>query len=1785
MHRRMTLFVLAGLVIASPAAVLAQADAKQAFELGKKVFEQGNYEAARDQFAKAAQTDVKNSEVFLWLGKAHYQLGELDEAIAAWKTTRRLAPDNAFARKMLKALRGQQLDADTAIRIIETLIEERLFAAALRDCDELLRDKALTDAQRVKVMALRAAALVETRRPADALAVVRDLLVRYPKLADPAQTGLLMGMAKLRMGGPSLPEGLATLKEVVAKHAGTPAAATAEHELLRFALQQKPDLAAAQAMEKWLEANPKHPKTTEALRQVVEGYLAVTRESGPPSADAGPSESDVAALTVAAVLYPLIARVDEARGLTHTLVAHLDQHYAKRRAYRAALALAEALLKAQLPPAGRSQVLHALARYQAELAMTLLTEQAKAGKLPAGPMPKVLADAIATYATINKEFPAKHAWGQLAALAERVRNLGGLLPSPAKVAQLKAPHAWALEIALSVVKANADTASVQKAVRTATAIVDECAKLPRPTGRKLALGVNARLLAAVSPDHAAWAPVVLKQIDLLDAHARQAFDENVRTGRADANAGLSETQKQLLAAMAGLVGREVRYAATVLGKLQSHLAAWLQHGHYQVAVDAYGQLARVLPETERRKCLLAVARVWIQQATAEHNRLLAGGLTVPRRLDPVLVKALERCYALQAGLDDRDPFGGEVRGVWDGIVSHYRALEYFDVAEQAIRTRPDAKEVPAADAYAELSLCRLHEELARRELAEALKQYDGADKIALSAAFKKAIEGYRKFISDHPDSPLVNRAVEAILGVAHLFEGHRAYDVAAGVYRDFAAFAAKVKVLSQAAPGQLSVEQRAGCAAADALLAKARRALQKQIAERAPGAEPPQKISEEFAAAVAAYKDFVKAYPGSPLLGRGIRQIMSAGLEYAKAGAWDVADAVYADLLQAGLALRRPERIEFCRGLCQLGKVIPDHARKVLEALTTLPSATPMRTPVPPPPLAGLALRSAEGKPAKTGPAGPASGTEERSLDGVARGFKAKLGRDDFAPGDALAMAAISRDRQRLASRVAALRGDLKSQVAVAKGQAQVRKDRRVVAPVLSEAEIARQEKALAAAYEIFQAIRKNHPDTPAGQQVRGEILLMIGHWRTLAQWDRAAALGRRFLIDNPADAELPQLRLAIARDSLQWAAAPIPEKLSTQEMLTEVAGRFDEARKLLAKIVTTFSKEKPIVQQAQWEIANSFLNQARVVDRFSATLARGQYVRAARELQQVAEKYHDHANIAAVPQMLSNIAAELASRGYYDEAVIVWTVLTIHYPTHSLGQQAAERIAQTYQNNLKRPLLAAEAYLELNFARGGTDAGIQSQIFAIGVGLKSEKRWVEALHVLEAFVDSFPRHANAGQALAMVGQVHQANEAWQDAIAAYRRVIDEFRNGPWVREARWSIAECTISLSRWKEATAAYRSYLAAHPKDARLKEAERRIGILKDLARYQGLVDEKGQRKAFDAQFQIAEILLTKLSNPVKAIIEYRKVAANWANSHLADDAMFKVGETYLNMGETAKARDALLAVAKNYPTSPLAGNALHMVGASYEREAQRLATVTRQRTLERAQRWAQGEAYQRFQKARGELDKDAGKRISAYNAAGDVRNAELEQARAAARQSQFGYANVNIFADQAAQDVEVLTAVQLAERRDKINAALRKAVSAYRKSAAVPMADKAAQSLLRMAVIYADQLKDPEAAMTTYLDIVRQFSGTDYAEDASWRIAQYYEKQGKHEDAIKAYEAFLTNYRGRPRAGAAQFAIAENYEQLGEWVKAMDAYTKYINNFPKGPLVQKANEQRNWIRTYRL
>ncbi|MEO2030015.1 MAG: tetratricopeptide repeat protein, partial [Fuerstiella sp.] len=1142
-------------------------------------------------------------------------------------------------------------------------------------------------------------------------------------------------------------------------------------------------------------------------------------------------------------------------------------------------------------------------------------------------------------------------------------------------------------------------------------------------------------------------------------------------------ANQTETQQKILKLLSNVVKLRPALATTALQKLDAQLQKWSAARHDTVAEAAYQSFAVDLPPTAQRRTQLALAAMWFNQVLREHAHLMSNGFQVPRALDERIQKTLKQCYQLASDIGVDDPLRASTALLRKRVVDHFLGLEYEDVAAAAIRVKADVANADL-DESAELELAALQRRMAERQLAIQLKQHDGKKQIVLTPAFNEAIAGLKQFITDHPTSERVPIAANGVLAIGQRFEQYEAWVIAAGIYEDFERFAAEIDSLKQAGQQESTYPERAAAARATALHTRASLALAKWKSEKSDDTPPPDQLSDEFQAAQAAWHKVI-------------------------------ADASYGTLLGLELPLQAPERLEFGRAICQLGKVLPDHARTVLAALDVINASRGKDKDADGDELIALAefgissrlgalnlpganmpqdehfgdlakisggLETASGPAAATATTAvaadqsggkPLAPVDAAELSAEADGYGG-FGGGGYAyqrrfqqKADAQLIAAVRSQLDRQASQVAMLR-DNAIQFRITAGRSGGQQAQQKVpvptqpqhgaAAVLSDAELQRQQQVLDAVYTALQDIRKKYAETSTADQAGAEIFVIVNHWRGIAQWNRAAELARKFLTDNPTDLNLPKIRQEIARDWLAWASLGVRDpQLDREELLTEISRRFDTAREELQAIIVGFPDETAVRHQAQWDIATSFLTQARVITNSSPTLARGQFVRAGMELLRVAELFHDHPKIGTIPDMLWAISTELATRSYHDEAITIWNELQIHYPTHKIADQSALRIAQTWQQ-LGQPLRAAEAFLELNFARGGSDVKLQDTIYQIAVNLKNEARWIESLHVLQTFVDSFPSHANAGQSLTMIGQIHQANEVWEDAIAAYRRVIDEFPTGTWTTEARWAIAECTINLSLWQEAAGAYADFQQSYPKDKRVAEANRRIEVLKTLDRYQDVIDEEGQRKAFDAQFQVAVIVRTDLANTVKAIIEYHKVEKNWPNSHLADDALFEIGKIYLERGESELARIALLQSAERYPKSPLADDALLLVGTSYVSEADQLAAVDRGKSQAIARDIAQRQAYHVAQDNRRRQSLKNLDQITALKVQGKREEAAKKEAYFAGQALQFDAANTLNVSNWAAQQEEVLSAAQMADRQDKINAALRQAVGSFRRAATI-------------------------------------------------------------------------------------------------------------------------------------
>ena len=384
MQRRIILILLVVMIGASSPFTFAQSEAETAFEQGRVDYTNGQFSKARDLFQKASQTDNRNPEVFLWLGKAQYQLGAIDKAITAWKRTLKLAPEQPYAAKMLSVLKGEAVEIDTRIKLIEVMLRERLHGPALSECLKLLDEKALSELQRPKVMTLQAESLVRMHKGPEARNVLHELTALYPRQADPVKTMLLLGEAKLQGDERSIDEALVVLRKLVADHPQTPAAARAQYDIITHDPGLASGAARTEAMSKWLAANSEHEFAYSGRYILLDAYLSLTLRGTKPTAESDLSPTDLKALALAADIYERESSVKKANELTRRLVGHIRSRYIGNKAYRAAVKADKILLAAPLPHSSRLSVLKALGSSKYLVAGEWLDKMAQAGQLPVG---------------------------------------------------------------------------------------------------------------------------------------------------------------------------------------------------------------------------------------------------------------------------------------------------------------------------------------------------------------------------------------------------------------------------------------------------------------------------------------------------------------------------------------------------------------------------------------------------------------------------------------------------------------------------------------------------------------------------------------------------------------------------------------------------------------------------------------------------------------------------------------------------------------------------------------------------------------------------------------------------------------------------------------------------------------------------------------------------------------------------------------------------------------------------------------------------------------------------------------------------------------------------------------------------------------------------------------------------------------------------------------------------------------------------------------------------------
>ncbi|MEQ8785820.1 MAG: tetratricopeptide repeat protein [Pirellulaceae bacterium] len=1740
---------------------LALADAQDDLKSGAAALSAGELDKAITLLTAAAQGLPQSVDAHLALAECQLKLGQVDEALASYRSVLRLSPDHALAGRVVAALTTQQSSFQQEMSAARELMSVEAYAAVRGLLNSLLK-RPLDAAQREQAQLLVAEALLWPGDSAAALPLVTQVAQQSgdAERKGVAQVLIALSLANKYPGQDDAQQTKAINAALAA--AGEMKAPWSERAaLVRLLLGLDDESKAAQVA----------AQAGAALASVPGGGLRQTFTARIESR-----------LLEIARRHIQGGRIEEALAIAWPLVSGKP------------VPADDQVLKAGDARGGWSTNRSEVSRVLAE-AGRMEFEQARSSAALRGLW---LAGQVLLQ---SDDLPPADIAAELHGLAASLPAVSGR-PADRKTGQ---PLSRGDEIQRAFILRLLEIAPSEALRQQAVALLDAQVK------RYEAVGDLETGLAQYFTFDAEADPPTIKPIAPLDtlpagsadwqvlfiAATRYAslgeheFLKNAATQAKDANSSLNKIDAAVLALCSNIVSRypgDEESTTVARGVFDRYLNTHQWAAVHRGAEIYYGPL----PGDARRWSLVELK---LRQVRDEEDRRLEVDRALPAKLAALLQEALKEITALV----DRDVAGdidsqGSNRArairMLDPITARYASLERIELAEAVIAAvAGEAGSAKLADwglwARAQLLAGKASRALAIRAAALSEDQT-----LALEDDHKSELALLAELLDKHPQSPYVAQAVEEVLTIANRYEAYHSFDTARLVLATFL----------EAQPN-LSAGERIEYFSVTLALTKARQAFDK----REDADKPPQALSPEFAAALDALAAFLKAHPTGTYASRAESNLLGVMNVYGAAGGWSVSRDVLARFAAAVPDYRQPLRLKFMEAATYLGELDRQYGLSLLapeqgESAAERPGDSDVASldrwrayPMP------ADRPTGEGEPVVSSVAPVAPGVPSQPFGDLppAQDPATYAANQPAERPDATALAMIEQSQRRQMQQIAMYEGRNggggfgPAQGQQAGGQqleANIAQSITLpTGPVLTEAEMKRQDEVSDKAYELLLALAKSPTAADAGiaAQARSQILWLFGFFEGQLRADRTIALIERYLIDNPTDRARMALAYRAINDRIEWAAQPRGVERVTLAWLNERHELFEQARTKIDEFIAAHPKQTTWINQARMLRVNSYDRQSQLAAQLSSVRAGGLLVQSVEALLELLHDAPDHPQASGFSNQLWSVAQRLRSLGEQQAAIYVLSQIPIHFPVDGLASQAVQTIAEIHAANLSNPLKAVETYQEYLYLNGDNEQ-VRAQIFSIAQQLASRQRYLEALHVYGVFVDSFPADPRAAAALKAIGEVHQANEVWEEAITTYERVLDEYPGCAETPLVRLAIAECQINLSKWRDARRIYEAYLQQYPQDGQVAMAQSRIQVLKNLDRYQTLLNDKTiERNRDDAQYQIGRIVREQLGNNVKAIEEFRKVVVDYPKSDLADDAQLEIGRSLLALGREEQARGALLEVPSKFPNSPVADDALYLVGQSYEQQAHRLASVSAATVLAQEFERNQRGAYQVFNENLAEQKRLSTARRDELKSQGKAVQLDLEEAAGAFR---YNASNFDIIANttrQAEQKAASETALQVANRQDRINEALREAVAAYsRATGDYPLGDMTDESLLRIAQIYETELKDRDAAMKTYQRVVELFPGTPVAEDAAWKLASFYEQQGKYTLAAEAYRDFIRKHPASGRVADAQFALAEVYEQLGKWVEAMDAYEVFRQKFAGHPNAQLAAEQINWIKAYR-
>jgi TolA-binding protein len=573
-----------------------------------------------------------------------------------------------------------------------------------------------------------------------------------------------------------------------------------------------------------------------------------------------------------------------------------------------------------------------------------------------------------------------------------------------------------------------------------------------------------------------------------------------------------------------------------------------------------------------------------------------------------------------------------------------------------------------------------------------------------------------------------------------------------------------------------------------------------------------------------------------------------------------------------------------------------------------------------------------------------------------------------------------------------------------------------------------------------------------------------------------------------------------------------------------------------------------------------------------------------------------------------------------YREALLAYQGFLERYPRGTLRREARYGLAWAL---LKLDAFQDARQIFQELARQYQDAHYDEAVYyaafahAIGDGKlpEAEEQW-------ERLVQRYPQGRLLPIALGKLAWAYFSRRNYDAALVRYQQLAHQQQAPERLRDvAQYMLGECFYQQGNYAEAAETFRQ-IRAEASGALLEKATLRLGLaqyhLEDYAQAVQVLQAFVRRYAASpyrdaALFWLAEAHFRQEDYaaaleayervpPGSRLSDYALYGKGWVRlrqhqwrraievfQHLVAqapqtppgaDAVYRLAESYQNLGQYEQARqhyDRYLRAHPNGPQAPLAQLQVALLALQADRfqdAVQALRHVQKQfagtEQAGEAQYWL-GMAYfrrQQYAQARAVLQQLANVAPEHPRAAAALlRVADAYYNENRFRDSLIAYRKVSILHPESPLVVDAQYGTILSYYRlRKYPQFLREARAFLRHFAQHPLS----VALLMQMAEYHQEHQHYDEAIQTYTRLVRQHPRNDLATQALLRLGELYMTTGRPQRAAEAYERLLRDGQAGDLRPQVLFAQAQAYEQLGQADAAVQRYTQLVQRYPEHALV---------------